>query len=511
MSDNMKAWVLHDINDIRMEEVKKPVPGKGEALVRVMAAGICGSDIPRIFKTGAHNMPLIPGHEFSGVVEAVGESYDFDLEKNEAVSTGRADGNKKTGGNYADAWVGKRVGIFPLIPCRKCDPCQHELYEMCKNYNYLGSRCDGAFAEYVTVPVANLIELPDNVSFQAAAMLEPMAVAVHAMRAMEKELIKYKKINSTDQLIYSENTPVDNNDCNRVIGSEENLSQEMISPSSGRNASQEIISPDNERNLLSKEINTDNKNSIQIAVCGVGTIGLLLCMVLKASGYENIIAIGNKEAQRQTAMDAGAKVFAKFDGKTTDIFCEEQAGSLVRESVNGKPDPLSEGASASFVEGMDFDVFFECVGKNETLSLGVEKLNFHGVLITVGNPYSDMTLDRNIYWKILRNQLTIRGVWNSSFTGHDNDDWHYVLKFLSGHDLLSVHDGSASCDDITDSEQDISGTGKESTGNKDHDCKKGMDPSVLITHEFAIDDLMRGLTIMRDKTEYYCKVMLSMK
>ena len=405
----MKAWVLHDINDIRMEEVKKPVPGKGEALVRVMAAGICGSDIPRIFKTGAHNMPLIPGHEFSGVVEAVGESYDSDLEKNEAVSTGRADGNKKTGGNYADAWVGKRVGIFPLIPCRKCDPCQHELYEMCKNYNYLGSRCDGAFAEYVTVPVANLIELPDNVSFQAAAMLEPMAVAVHAMRAMEKELVKYK-------------------------------------------------------------------NSIQIAVCGVGTIGLLLCMVLKASGYENIIAIGNKEAQRQPAMDAGAKVFAKFDGKTTDIFCEEQAGSLVRESVNGKPDPLSEGASASFVEGMDFDVFFECVGKNETLSLGVEKLNFHGVLITVGNPYSDMTLDRNIYWKILRNQFTIRGVWNSSFTGHDNDDWHYVLKLLS-----------------------------------ENNSKNAMDPSVLITHEFAIDDLMRGLTIMRDKTEYYCKVMLSMQ
>ena len=438
MSDNMKAWVLHDINDIRMEEVKKPVPGKGEALVRVMAAGICGSDIPRIFKTGAHNMPLIPGHEFSGVVEAVGEPVvecedaasvdpglekedatlvDPDLEKNEAVSTGRADGNKKTGGNYADAWVGKRVGIFPLIPCRKCDPCQHELYEMCKNYNYLGSRCDGAFAEYVTVPVANLIELPDNVSFQAAAMLEPMAVAVHAMRAMEKE-----------------------------------------------------------RNLLSKEINTDNKNSIQIAVCGVGTIGLLLCMVLKASGYENIIAIGNKEAQRQPAMDAGAKVFAKFDGKTTDMFCEEQAGSLVRESVNGKPDPLSEGASASFVEGMDFDVFFECVGKNETLSLGVEKLNFHGVLITVGNPYSDMTLDRNIYWKILRNQLTIRGVWNSSFTGHDNDDWHYVLKLLS-----------------------------------ENNSKNAIDPSVLITHEFAIDDLMRGLTIMRDKTEYYCKVMLSMK
>ena len=153
----MKAYVLHGPNDIRYEEMDVPTPAKGEVLVEVKAAGVCGSDIPRIYQTGAHKHPLIPGHEFAGVVSGIGEGV---------------------GGE----WIGKRVGIFPLIPCGKCGPCQNKQYEMCRNYDYVGSRRDGAYAEYVTVPAANLIELPDKVSFEAAAMLEPMAVAVHAMR-----------------------------------------------------------------------------------------------------------------------------------------------------------------------------------------------------------------------------------------------------------------------------------------------------------------------------------------
>ena len=153
----MKAWVLHRINDIRLETVEMPAPQSGEVLVAVKAVGICGSDIPRIYRTGAHRHPLIPGHEFSGVVEVLGKDAD-------------------------SAWLGKRVGVFPLIPCRACGPCMRGQYEMCRNYDYLGSRRDGGFAEYAAVPADNLIELPDNISFEEAAMLEPMAVAVHAMR-----------------------------------------------------------------------------------------------------------------------------------------------------------------------------------------------------------------------------------------------------------------------------------------------------------------------------------------
>ena len=153
----MKAWVLHGIGDLRYETVEEPVPGTGEGLVRVKAAGICGSDIPRIYCTGAYTHPLVPGHEFSGVVV-------------------------KTGADAAADWLGKRVGVFPLIPCRICGPCQKRQYEMCRNYSYIGSRRDGAFAEYVSVPAENLIALPERVTFEEAAMLEPMAVAVHAMR-----------------------------------------------------------------------------------------------------------------------------------------------------------------------------------------------------------------------------------------------------------------------------------------------------------------------------------------
>ncbi len=153
----MKAWVLRGIQNIGYEEVKAPVPEKGWAFVKVMASGICGSDIPRIYKTGAHNHPIIPGHEFSGIVESVGDESD-------------------------SLYIGKRVGVFPLIPCGKCECCRNRHPEMCENYNYLGSRCDGGYAQYVKVPVQNLVSIPDEVSYECAAMLEPMAVAVHAMR-----------------------------------------------------------------------------------------------------------------------------------------------------------------------------------------------------------------------------------------------------------------------------------------------------------------------------------------
>ena len=156
----MKAWVLEDIGNIKYKEVLKPQISENEVLVQVKAAGICGSDIPRIYQTGAHQMPLIPGHEFSGQVVQTGENADV-------------------------KWQNKRVGIFPLIPCHNCVACQKGQYELCRNYSYLGSRRDGGFAEYVAVPECNLIELPENVSYEEAAMLEPMSVACHALRRVK--------------------------------------------------------------------------------------------------------------------------------------------------------------------------------------------------------------------------------------------------------------------------------------------------------------------------------------
>jgi len=158
----MKAYVLEGINQLEYKEIDKPSLSAGYVLVEVHAAGVCNSDIARVFTTGTYHFPTIPGHEFSGkVVEAFDE--------------------------MGVSWVGKRVGVFPLIPCQECVSCGNKEYEMCSKYNYLGSRCDGGFAEYVAVPVWNLIEIPEGVSYQEAAMLEPASVALHAVRRLVME------------------------------------------------------------------------------------------------------------------------------------------------------------------------------------------------------------------------------------------------------------------------------------------------------------------------------------
>ncbi len=347
----MKAWVLRHVNDIKLEERKKPVPNENEVLVHVRAAGICGSDIPRIYQNGAHQMPLIPGHEFSGEVVQLG-----------------AKGNSH--------WYSKRVGIFPLIPCKQCPACLKHQFEMCSHYGYLGSRQDGAFAEYVTVPESNLIELPDNVSFEEAAMLEPMAVAVHAMRRL------------------------------------------------------------------------DSASADTIAVCGLGTIGILLAAILFHSGTKKVFVIGNKEFQKQAVI--------KF-GLPEQNFCNSST-----ENVKNWMDCQTSGKGV--------DLFFECVGKNETLLQAVECTASAGHICLVGNPYTDMVLPREIYWNILRCQLTITGTWNSSFTGQKEDDWHYVLELLR---------------------------------------KRKIEPAKAISHTFPLTELEKGLHIMRDKTENYSKIMIT--
>lgn len=153
----MRACVLHAVGDIRLQEVSKPIPGAGEVLLRVGACGVCGSDIPRIYEKGTYRFPLIPGHEFAGVVENIGPGVDT-------------------------AWVGKRAAVFPLIPCFNCASCAIGAFAQCTDYNYMGSRCDGAFAEYVAVPEWNLVPLPMDLPIEEAAMAEPAAVAIHALR-----------------------------------------------------------------------------------------------------------------------------------------------------------------------------------------------------------------------------------------------------------------------------------------------------------------------------------------
>lgn len=154
----MKACVLEAVGELQYREVPTPEPKRNEVLLKIMACGICSSDVDRVFKTGTYNFPTIPGHEFSGQIVALGEGVDAAL-------------------------LHRRAAVFPLLPCFQCPSCSIGEYARCDHYNYFGSRCDGAFAEYLAVPVWNLVLFADTLSYEAAALCEPSAVALHATTA----------------------------------------------------------------------------------------------------------------------------------------------------------------------------------------------------------------------------------------------------------------------------------------------------------------------------------------
>lgn len=372
----MKAQILKKIGTIEYSEIERPVPKGNEALVRITRCGICGSDIPRTYRTGAHNMPLIPGHEMAGVVEECAEKPEL---------------------------VGKRVGVFPLLPCHKCRQCLSGHYEMCENYDYLGSRSDGGFAEYVKAPLWNLLPIPDAVTDDEAAMLEPMAVAVHAIRG---------------------------------IGL---LERGEAKDAYGNRASSELMQENHSEGSF-------------IVVCGLGTIGLFVAMFLCDLGYRNVFCIGNKDIQREKLLGMGYDDAQFCDIRVTD---PEQ---FVLEKTGGKK----------------ADYYFECIGRSESYNQAVTLTGPLGKVMLVGNPAGDMELPREVYWKILRNQMTLKGTWNSSYP----EDWEYVVERMSAWGM--ERNGSAV-----------------------------PDPGSLITHRFGLADMAQGLEIMRDKSEEYIKVMVN--
>lgn len=158
----MKAGVVHGIEDIRFEDITKPVPKEGQVLIKVKYTGICGSDVPRVNEDACHFYPNVLGHEFSGVVEELGKGVSC-------------------------LKVGDRVAGVPLVPCMKCEDCQSGDYSLCKHYSFIGSREFGSFAEYVVVPEKNAVKFEDEVTFEQGAFFEPATVALHGLQRVPYE------------------------------------------------------------------------------------------------------------------------------------------------------------------------------------------------------------------------------------------------------------------------------------------------------------------------------------
>ena len=322
----MKACVLHAVKDLKYEEIPDSVVKPSEVLVQVRACGICSSDLDRVFRTGAYHFPIVLGHEIAGQVVATAPDVD-------------------------SALVGKRVVVYPLLPCFECEACKKGFYTQCKGYNYFGSRRDGGYAQYLSVPVWNIKQFSDATPFIHAALCEPAAVAWNA---------------------------------------------------------------------TSK---ADIKRGTKLLIVGTGLIGL----------------VAGLWAQRK-----GANVSFKVRNTQKADFIKTLGFDHVQ---------------AEFDEG-SFDACMECVGTNESIAQTLGYVKARGTVIFVGNPQSDVVLDKKIYWKILRQELVIKGVWNSSYPS----DWEVVLENISSLpcDKLVTHtfrlsDGMKAFDTLNEAKFKIKG------------------------------------------------------
>jgi 2-desacetyl-2-hydroxyethyl bacteriochlorophyllide A dehydrogenase len=161
----VRAVVFEAPGKLSVQEMDDPAPGRTDVVVEVAGVGICGTDI-HVFEgdyAGAQ-YPLVPGHEVSGTVVAVGA---------EVTAIG----------------VGDRVVVDPTLACGQCERCVNGSYNLCLNWNCFGvARTNGASAEYLVAPAPNAYRLPDGVDLFQATMIEPLSCAIRAYDALPRRM-----------------------------------------------------------------------------------------------------------------------------------------------------------------------------------------------------------------------------------------------------------------------------------------------------------------------------------
>ncbi|KEQ65813.1 GroES-like protein [Aureobasidium melanogenum CBS 110374] len=165
----MKALRIHGKEDLRLEDIQSPQCGNGQIMIKPAWCGICGTDLheymggPSLCPTTPHpitneTVPLTIGHEFSGIIEELGQGVS----------------DKYT--------IGQRVVVQPIIYCGQCGSCQDGIPNCCDKNGFVGlSGWGGGLAEHIVVPEYCVVPVPDNVSLELAALVEPLAVAWHAV------------------------------------------------------------------------------------------------------------------------------------------------------------------------------------------------------------------------------------------------------------------------------------------------------------------------------------------
>ena len=357
----MAALVLHGIGDIRHEWIPKPSLAEGKVRIRIGFCGVCGSDMPRIFDKGTYTFPTVCGHEFAGIVEACGAGVD-------TFSPGDA------------------VVVFPLLWCGKCPACEQGNYVQCHDYDYLGSRRDGAFAEFVVAPKENLIRVPEGVTLEEAAMTEPAAVALHALRRVGTSLV-------------------------------------------GKT----------------------------IAIFGAGPVGLMAAHWARIMGATAVLLFDIVEEKLALAKRLGFQHV--FNSTAVEANASENRLRLrTTEIVNAHTD------------GKGAHVAIEAAGVPQTYRDALGSVRHGGSVVLLGNPIADVTLPATLISQLMRREVTLLGTWNSDYsTAGNDDDWRAVLHAMASGQLSLAP---------------------------------------LITHKVPLADGIDMLQTMKDKQEFYAKVLI---
>lgn len=159
MRETMRAAVFEAPGEVIIKEMPYPVPGPGEVTIEVKACGLCGTDRHLFRGEFPTRYPLIPGHEFAGVIAEV-----------------------EPGSN--DWHIGERVVVDPNIACGECYFCRKGQVNHCLNHQAIGVTRDGAFAEFVVVPARNVYAIGEDLTFDEAAMVEPLSCVVYGLRRL---------------------------------------------------------------------------------------------------------------------------------------------------------------------------------------------------------------------------------------------------------------------------------------------------------------------------------------
>lgn len=191
----MKAVVFHQVNEMAIESVPIPEPAPEQVLIKVKACGICGTDVHILHGVAPAGFPLIPGHEAAGEVV-------------------------KCGTEVKRLKPGDRVSVNPNVTCGYCEYCLDGQVHMCKNLKPFGVFAPGGFAEYAVIAETNAVPIPDNVSYEEAAMVEPLScclrgaqmsrykvgdsVLIHGVGAIGNMNMQYALISGASTVIVSD-------------------------------------------------------------------------------------------------------------------------------------------------------------------------------------------------------------------------------------------------------------------------------------------------------------------